>query len=170
MKNLLEVELTRPTLRLLRLASHLAKAEIAYYLALAGFTLRSRAAAAIAVAIRIAALRRATSSSDWVKAPRAVASSAAPSGSGSCSAAASAPPSVLRASCAASGGTPAGRESAILLRYKAVPALPRIAMPSAPPSSEPVSEIADAAPARSGGALPTIRSVARVNTGASPRE
>jgi len=33
MKNLLEVELMRPTLRLLRLASHLAKAEIAYYLA-----------------------------------------------------------------------------------------------------------------------------------------
>ena len=43
-------------------------------------------------------------------------------------------------------------------------------MPSAPPSSELVSEIADAAPARSGGAAPTIRSVARVTTGARPNE
>ena len=43
-------------------------------------------------------------------------------------------------------------------------------MPSAPPSSELVSEIAAAAPARSGGAEPTIRSVPSVITGARPRE
>ena len=43
-------------------------------------------------------------------------------------------------------------------------------MPSAPPNSEPVSEIAAATPARSGGALPTMRSVASVNTGARPEE
>src|SRR4029453_14744851 len=48
--------------------------------------------------------------------------------------------------------------------------LPRIAMPSAPPSSAPVSEIPEAAPARSGGAEETIRSVVAVNTGASPSE
>ena len=36
--------------------------------------------------------------------------------------------------------------SAIARRYTAVPMLPRIAMPSAPPNSEPVSEMADAAP------------------------
>ena len=43
-------------------------------------------------------------------------------------------------------------------------------MPSAPPSSAPVSEIPEAAPARSGGAEQTIRSVVAVNTGASPSE
>ena len=43
-------------------------------------------------------------------------------------------------------------------------------MPSAPPSSELVSEIAAAAPARSAGAAPTIRSVASVTTGDSPSE
>ena len=43
-------------------------------------------------------------------------------------------------------------------------------MPSAPPSSAPVSEMPDAAPASSGGADPTIRSVVAVNTGASPSE
>ena len=48
--------------------------------------------------------------------------------------------------------------------------LPRTAMPSAPPSSELVSEIADAAPARSTGALPTMMSVARMTTGETPRE
>src|SRR4051794_9340143 len=52
----------------------------------------------------------------------------------------------------------------------AAPTLPRIAMPSAPPSSELVSEIAAAAPAASGGAAPTIRSVPSVTTGASPSE
>ena len=51
-----------------------------------------------------------------------------------------------------------------------MPMLPRIAMPSAPPSSAPVSEMPDAAPARSGGADPTISSVVRVNTGARPSE
>src|SRR5829696_4715546 len=50
----------------------------------------------------------------------------------------------------------------------AVPMLPRIAMPRAPPNSAPVSEIPEAAPARSGGALPTMTSVARVPTGATP--
>ena len=48
--------------------------------------------------------------------------------------------------------------------------LPRMAMPSAPPSSAPVSEIPEAAPAFSGGALPTISSVVRVNTGDSASE
>ena len=42
-------------------------------------------------------------------------------------------------------------------------------MPSAPPNSELVSEIPAAAPARSGGAAPTMMSVASVNTGARPR-
>src|SRR5262245_41369616 len=37
----------------------------------------------------------------------------------------------------------------------------RTAMPSAPPNSELVSDSADAAPARSGGAAPTARSVAK---------
>jgi hypothetical protein len=45
-----------------------------------------------------------------------------------------------------------------------------IATPNAPPSSELVSDRADAAPARSGGAVPTIRSVASVNVGAIPNE
>ena len=43
-------------------------------------------------------------------------------------------------------------------------------MPIAPPNSEPVSDIAETAPARSGEALPTITSVTKVNTGARPRE
>jgi hypothetical protein len=42
-------------------------------------------------------------------------------------------------------------------------------MPSAPPNSELVSEIAAAAPARSGGAAPTIMSAASVYTGARPK-
>src|SRR5256885_17088352 len=48
--------------------------------------------------------------------------------------------------------------------------IPRMAMPSAPPNSALVSDSADAAPARSGGAAPTTRSVARVSTGASASE
>ena len=48
--------------------------------------------------------------------------------------------------------------------------LPNTAMPSAPPNSALVSEMADAAPARSGGAEPMIRSVVSVNTGARPSE
>ena len=48
--------------------------------------------------------------------------------------------------------------------------LPRIAMPNAPPSSEPVSESEAAVPARSGGDEPTMKSVARVNTGEVPIE
>ena len=43
-------------------------------------------------------------------------------------------------------------------------------MPSAPPNSELVSEIAEAAPARSCGAVPTIRSVGERETGAMPSE
>ena len=43
-------------------------------------------------------------------------------------------------------------------------------MPSAPPNSAPVSEIPDAAPARSGGAAPMIRSFVSVKTGESPSE
>src|SRR5919106_665516 len=46
--------------------------------------------------------------------------------------------------------------------------LPRTAMPSAPPSSAPVSEIPDAEPARSGGAVLTMRSVPSVTAGATP--
>jgi hypothetical protein len=52
----------------------------------------------------------------------------------------------------------------------AISTLPRMAMPSAPPSSAPVSEIPDAAPACSGRAEPTISSVVNPNTGASPSE
>src|SRR6185437_15132174 len=48
--------------------------------------------------------------------------------------------------------------------------LPRMAIPRAPPSSELVSEIAAAAPARAGGAAPTTRSVPRVITGAIPSD
>ena len=48
--------------------------------------------------------------------------------------------------------------------------LPKTAIPKAPPSSELVSEIPDAAPARSGGAVPTRMSVARVVAGARPKE
>ena len=44
------------------------------------------------------------------------------------------------------------------------------AIPNAPPSSDPVSEIAAAAPARSGGAAPTMRSVVSVTTGERPIE
>jgi hypothetical protein len=43
-------------------------------------------------------------------------------------------------------------------------------MPRTPPSSPVVSEIADAAPACSGGADPTTRPVASVKMGARPRE
>src|SRR6266511_4444800 len=43
-------------------------------------------------------------------------------------------------------------------------------MPSVPPNSAPVSEIADAGPAGSAEAAPTVRSAARVSTGASPSE
>src|SRR6185436_3842920 len=48
--------------------------------------------------------------------------------------------------------------------------LPRTAIPSAPPSSELVSDKADAAPALYIGALPTIRSVVRITTGDMPSE
>lgn len=48
--------------------------------------------------------------------------------------------------------------------------LPRIAMPNAPPNSEPVSEREAAVPARSGGDDPIIKSVANVNTGEIPME
>ena len=43
--------------------------------------------------------------------------------------------------------------------------LPSMAIPRAPPSSAPVSDIPEAAPAFSGGALPTTSSVVSVNTG-----
>ena len=48
--------------------------------------------------------------------------------------------------------------------------LPRIEIPSAPPSSDAVSEMPDAAPARSGGADPTISSVVSPKTGPKPSE
>ena len=41
-------------------------------------------------------------------------------------------------------------------------------MPSTPPSSEPVSEIAPAPPARSGGAEPTMMSAVRMKVGPRP--
>src|SRR5882762_8312931 len=43
--------------------------------------------------------------------------------------------------------------------------LPKNAMPSAPPSSAHVSEIPEAAPARSGGAEPMMTSLVSVNSG-----
>ena len=48
--------------------------------------------------------------------------------------------------------------------------LPITAMPSAPPNSLLVSDNADAAPARSGGAAPSTMSVVNVTTGVSPIE
>ena len=51
-----------------------------------------------------------------------------------------------------------------------MPMLPRIEIPSAPPSSKALSEIPEAAPARSGGAEPTTSSVVRPKTGARPSE
>src|SRR5688500_12530153 len=51
-----------------------------------------------------------------------------------------------------------------------MPMLPNSAMPMAPPNSAQVSEIDDAAPARSGGAVPTIRSLVSVKPGAKPNE
>src|SRR5258707_11688954 len=48
--------------------------------------------------------------------------------------------------------------------------VPRIAMPSVPPSSAPVSLMPEAAPACSSGAEPTISAVVRPNTGARPSE
>ena len=69
-------------------------------------------------------------------------------------------PSVSRAASAASAGTPAGqRVGDARCGRSAMPMLPRIEIPSAPPSSAPVSEMPDAAPARSGGADPTMSSV-----------
>src|ERR671914_2735298 len=52
----------------------------------------------------------------------------------------------------------------------ATPMLPNTAIPRAPPSSAAVSEMPAAAPARSGGAAPMIRSLVRVNSGAVPSE
>src|SRR5438128_315492 len=46
--------------------------------------------------------------------------------------------------------------------------LPNTAIPSAPPSSVPVSEIAEAAPARSGGAAPMTTSTVSVITSPKP--
>jgi membrane protein implicated in regulation of membrane protease activity len=51
----------------------------------------------------------------------------------------------------------------------AVTRLPKTAIPNAPPNSALVSDSPEAIPARSGGAVPTTRSVAIVNTGAKPR-
>ena len=48
--------------------------------------------------------------------------------------------------------------------------LPITAMPSAPPNSELVSDSADAAPARSGGAAVRTMSVVSVTTGVRPSE
>ena len=50
-----------------------------------------------------------------------------------------------------------------------MPALPNSAMPSAPLNSEAVSDSAEAAPARSAGALVMMISLPIVNTGARPR-
>src|SRR5207248_2709084 len=93
-------------------------------------------AATTAVPSAITAQIAALSCIPWVNASRAGPSRAAPTCSGSRSATANAPPSVPRAALAASGGTPGGMALATRLRYRVVPMLPRIAMPSAPPSSE----------------------------------
>jgi hypothetical protein len=89
---------------------------------------------------------------------------------GSCPATATAPPSVSRAASAATTGISAGTASITSLRYTATPTLPSTAIPSAPTNSALVSEMPEAAPARSGGALPMIRSVPSVKTGASPSD
>ena len=60
-----------------------------------------------------------------------------------------APARVLSAACAAVPGTETDMAAATWLRYMAVPMLPRTAIPRAPPSSELVSKIDEAAPARS---------------------
>src|SRR5688572_18915799 len=105
-----------------------------------------------------------------MKAGRAASVSAAPSSAGSCAAVAMAPPSVAFAASATSGEILGGMTSPTIARYTATPILPNTAIPSAPPNSADVSEIADAAPARSGGADPMIRSVVKVNTGETPTE
>jgi hypothetical protein len=105
-----------------------------------------------------------------VNAARAASSSAEPVRSDKLAATAAAAPSVSRAVSAAVDGTSTGIIDAIMLRYTVVTRLPRIAMPSAPPNSVLVSESAAAIPARSGGAVPTMRSVAIVNTGDSPSD
>jgi hypothetical protein len=94
---------------------------------------------------------------------RAALSNGAPISTGSCPATAMALPRVSVVASANPAGTSAGIPSTIRLRYTAVPILPITAMPSAPPNSFPVSEIAAAAPARSGGAAVIIRSEVRVN-------
>ncbi len=93
-----------------------------------------------------------------------------PKPSGSCPTKLTAPPRLSSAVLCASGGIPIGIVLVNSVRYMVVPILPMTAMPRAPPSSPVVSEIADAAPARSGGADPTTKSVVSVNTGARPKD
>src|SRR5215218_5508611 len=131
---------------------------------------RSRSKATKAMPTTMAALVMALSCSPWVKAPRAALSNPAVRGSGSRSATLTAPPKVSLAASARPDGTPSGKAPAASLRYTAVPMLPKTAIPKAPPNSALVSEIPEAAPAFSGGALPTMMWVARVPTGAMRRE
>src|SRR5215208_3751336 len=130
---------------------------------------RSRSKATKAMPTTMAALVMALSCSPWVKAPRAALSNPAVRGSGSRSATLTAPPKVSLAASARPDGTPSGKAPAASLRYTAVPMLPKTAIPKAPPNSALVSEIPEAAPAFSGGALPTMMWVARVPTGARPK-
>jgi Aldehyde dehydrogenase family len=101
---------------------------------------------------------------------RAASRSSEPISLGSRPATSTAPARVCCAASCPLGEMPAGIVLANSVRYTAVPTLPKTAMPSAPPSSPVVSEIADAAPVRSSGADPTTMSVANVNTGARPKE
>src|SRR5688572_29285856 len=105
-----------------------------------------------------------------MNAARAASLTTAPTSAGSCEAVANAPPSVAFADSATSGETDAGMASPSIVRYTATPMLPNSAIPSAPPNSAEVSERPEAAPARSGGADPMMRSVVRVKTGDEPIE
>src|SRR5688572_18755840 len=105
-----------------------------------------------------------------MNAARAASPSASPGVPARRSATSRAPGSVASAARIASAVTPGGIASPSTLRYTATPILPNTAIPNAPPNSALVSDIADAAPARSGGADPMIRSVVSVNTGATPIE
>src|SRR5688500_11871780 len=135
-----------------------------------GSTWRRPSTATIATTTARPTLNRDTICIPSTNACRATPSSASPTWPGSCVATAAAPPRVSRAAPAASSGTPAGSPALIPARYTMTPMLPRTDRPRAPPSSAAVSDMPVAAPARSGGAEPTMSSVVRPNSGASPSE
>ncbi len=131
---------------------------------------RSNTAATIAVTIAMAAQMPAVTSKDCTNASRAERSNSIPSGSRSWSATATAAPSVLNAACAASGGTPVGMAPANSPRYTAVPTLPRTAIRARRRARSWSQRWTPRAPARSGGTIPTMMSVAKVVIGARPRD